>query len=194
MHRLRDPKCHSSRRSKSCATSWRSTKSTRTSRKNPTQSPVKQPRMCAYQTSGNKNAIRQSPSKRQLYNCRTSSTRRPPLHSLPQASNQSSIHNFAPSNRFTRSTMSRGARSIDPRIISSKAFTQFRIPHHSSCRLSKPRKPFSRRRRRSRPSCRKSPRSSMSSHYRTLHADHQLGTSMASRRRRKARACRLRPK
>ena len=110
LNRSNDQKCHSSRRSKSCATSWRSTKSMRTSKKNLTRSLVKRLRMCACQILENKNAIRQSQFKRQLYNCQISSTRRPPLHSHHLVSSRSSIHNYVKSNRSTRSTMSKGAQ------------------------------------------------------------------------------------
>ena len=152
LNRSNDQKCHSMRRSKSCATSWRSTKSMRTSRKKLTQLPVKRLRMCVCQILENKNAERQSQSKRQLYNCQISSTLKPPLHSLHLASSQSLTHNCVRSSRSTRSTMSKGAQPIAPRTTSSKAYTLFRILLPSSSRLWKPRKPFLRRRNRLHPS------------------------------------------
>ena len=112
LNRSNDQKYHSSRRSKSCATSWRSTKSMRTSKKNLTRSLVKRLRMCACQISENKNAIRQSQSKRQLYNCQISSTRKPTLHSRHLVSSLDSTRNYATSNRFTRSIMSKRPQSI----------------------------------------------------------------------------------
>ena len=194
LNRSNDQKCHSSRRSKSCATSWRYTKSMRTSRKNLTRSLVKRLRMCAYQISENKNAIRQSQSKRQLYNCQTSFTQKPPLHSLHQASSRSSTHNYAKSNRSIRSTMSKGAQSIALRVTSSKAYTLFRILRLSSFRLWKPRKRFWRRSILNHPSCQKSLRITVNRRRRTTHAGHPLGTSMASKRRRRSRVYRHHPK
>ena len=204
MNRSNDQKCHSTRRSKSYATSWRSTKSMRTSRKKLTLSLVKRLRMFVCLISENKNAERQSQSKRQLYNCQTSSTLKPPLHSLHLASSQSSTHNCVRSSRSTRNTMSKGAQSIAPRITSSKAFTQFRILLPSSSRLWKPRKRFLRRRNRPHPLWRKSfrrrknPQHSLINNLintsRATLAGHPLGTSMASRRERRSRVYRHHPK